>query len=75
MELEIIVEAKMEDISAMSRQFQVQASAPKSGGGILGHARHLVGMALIVSGDVIAGDSALQERAHAKDHAPRPFTI
>ena len=75
MELETIVEAKMADISAMSRQFRAEASAQKSGGGILGHARHVVGMALIVSGDLIAGDTALQERAHAKDHAPRPFTV
>jgi hypothetical protein len=70
MELETIVAAKMDDLNAMSRRPHVDSPSPKTGG-ILGHARHAIGMALIVSGDLIAGDTALQERAHSKEHASR----
>jgi hypothetical protein len=73
MELETIVEAKMADLNAMSRQMHLDSSSHKNGG-ILGHARHAIGKALIVSGDLIAGDAALQERADSKERASRPLT-
>jgi hypothetical protein len=73
MELETIVAAKMDDLNAMSRRPKLDSPSRKDGG-ILGHARHAIGMALIVSGDLIAGDTALQERAHSKDHVSRPLS-
>jgi hypothetical protein len=72
MELETLVAAKMDDINAMSRRPHVDSPPNKSG--ILGHARHAIGMALIVSGDLIAGDTAVQERALSKERVSRPFT-
>jgi hypothetical protein len=73
MELETIVAAKMDDLNAMSRRPHLDSPSTKSGG-ILGHARHAIGMALIVSGDLIAGDTALQERAISKEHASSPLS-
>jgi hypothetical protein len=74
MELETIVEAKMDDLNALSRQLHIDSMSPKNGG-IFGHARHAIGKALIVSGDLIAGDTALQERANSKEHASHPLTV
>jgi hypothetical protein len=73
MELETLAAAKMDDLKAMSLRPQLKSPSPKQGG-ILGHARHAIGMALIVSGDLIAGDTAVQERAHSKEHASRPLS-
>jgi hypothetical protein len=73
MELETFVAAKMDDLNTMSRRPHLDSPTPKNGG-ILGHARHAIGLALIVSGDLIAGDTALEERAHSKEHATRPLS-
>ena len=73
MELETIAAAKMDDLNAMSRRSQIASPSQKQGG-ILGHARHAIGMALIVSGDLIAGDTAVQERAQSKEHVSRPLS-
>jgi hypothetical protein len=73
MELETLAAAKMDDIYAMSRRPHLDSPPPKKSG-ILGHARHAIGMALIVSGDLISGDAAVQQRAQSKEHASRPLS-
>jgi hypothetical protein len=69
MEIEIFVEARQKEVEEMYGRQNWQSMSPK-GGGILGHARHLLGMALIVTGDHIAGDSSLVDRANAHQHSP-----
>jgi len=72
MELETFAQARIEDIKAYYHR--PRPELPPKDGGILGHARHAIGVALIVTGDLIAGDNALQDRAHSKEHASRPLS-
>jgi len=73
MELEIFVEARQKEVEEMYGKQNWQSMSPK-GGGFLGHARHLLGMALIVTGDHIAGDTSLVDRAHAREHSSSVMT-
>jgi hypothetical protein len=68
MEIEIFVEARQKEVEEMFGPQNWQSQTPK-GIGVLGHARHFLGMALIVTGDHIAGDDSLRSRAQAHDHS------
>jgi hypothetical protein len=69
MEIEIFVEARQKELEDMYRRQGRNSMLPRDNG-ILGQARHLLGMALIVTGDHIAGDSSLVDRANAHEHSP-----
>ena len=73
MEIETLAQARLDDIKATYHRPRPELP-PHKDGGILGHARHFIGVALIVTGDLIAGDNALQDRAHSKEHASRPLS-
>ncbi|MFL5759494.1 MAG: hypothetical protein ACJ789_07140 [Thermomicrobiales bacterium] len=66
LEIEIFADARRQEVEWMFRQSQKHSPGPNDGG-ILGRARHLIGVALIVIGDHIAGDSSLVDRAQARD--------
>ncbi len=68
MEIEIFVEARQKEVEELYWA-TVLAIADTQRHGVLGHARHLLGTALIVTGDHIAGDDSLRNRAQANDHS------
>jgi hypothetical protein len=68
MEIEVFVEARQQEAQSFYSKRDQNSSSQKEQG-ILGQVRHLVGVALIVTGDHIAGDDSLQNRAQANDQA------
>jgi hypothetical protein len=73
MEIEIFVEARQKEVEAMYGRQNWRSMSPK-GDGVLGQVRHLLGLALIVTGDHIAGDTSLVDRAHAREHSSSVIT-
>jgi hypothetical protein len=75
MEIEIFVEARQKEVEEMFGPQNWQSMSPKpKGGSVLSHARHLLGMAFIVTGDHIAGDTSLVDRAQAREQSSSVIT-
>jgi hypothetical protein len=70
LEIEIYLEARQADLARVWQEPRVKTNER----GLLARARHVVGMVFIITGDHIAGDHALSDRAQAREQAAAPVS-